>query len=62
MTRHDDQLEADTLLIRFSTVPPFGIGAIRRFPDNVTNTSQRPARYFEDVLQVRIGLFMSLGQ
>ena len=62
MTRHDNQLEAETLLIRFSTVPPFGIGAICCFPDNVTDTSQHPAQYFEDVLQVKIGLFMSLGQ
>lgn len=37
---------------RFTLVPPFG-KTVRRFPDNVADTSQRPAWHFEDVLQIR---------
>ena len=42
-----------SLLYRFAAVPPFGLDSIRRFPDNVADTTQRPAWFFEDVLQVR---------
>ncbi|KAF8427567.1 hypothetical protein L210DRAFT_3652625 [Boletus edulis BED1] len=37
--------------ILFTVVPPFGVDGIRAFPDDVADTSQCPAWYFEDVLQ-----------
>lgn len=43
----------DHLFNRFTSVPSFG-QAIRPFPNDVANTSQRPAWHFEDVLQVRL--------
>ena len=36
----------------FHQVPPFGKGAIRRFPPNVSEVRQYAARHFEDILQV----------
>ena len=42
-----------SLLYRFTTVPPFGLDSIQCFPDNVADTTQCPAWFFENVLQVR---------
>ena len=42
-----------SLLYRFAAVPPFRLDSIQYFPVNIADTSQCPARFFEDVLQVR---------
>ncbi|KAF8440991.1 hypothetical protein L210DRAFT_3399787, partial [Boletus edulis BED1] len=45
---------------RFAAVPPFGLDGIRCFPGNVTDTSQHPAWFFEDVLQCSMPVFEGL--
>ena len=42
-----------SLLYRFTAVPPFRLDSIQCFPDNIADTTQHPAWFFEDVLQVK---------
>lgn len=46
-------LPTNDSLLRFTLVPPFGQAGICHFLANMAEMSLRPARYFEDVLQVR---------
>lgn len=48
------RLTSLTIPNSYSTIPPFGVDAIRRFPADVTEMGQRTARHFEDVLQVSV--------
>ncbi|KIM65881.1 hypothetical protein SCLCIDRAFT_22423 [Scleroderma citrinum Foug A] len=45
---------------RYLAVPPFGRDAIRRFPANVAEMTQKTARHFEDMLQCAIPVFDGL--
>lgn len=44
---------ADKRSGRFTQISSFGLNTIRCFPSDVADLSQRPAWFFEDVLQVR---------
>ncbi|KAF8834278.1 hypothetical protein BDN67DRAFT_992701 [Paxillus ammoniavirescens] len=45
---------------RFSLIPSFGINSIHHFPPNVTETRQRAAWHFEDMLQCTYPAFEGL--